>query len=58
MNRMNRRSFLKNCVRGGALAGLVGLCGALAAREQKFECGNSCGECQKFKNGKCVLGIK
>ena len=58
MKSMSRRSFLKNCVRGGALIGLAGLCGMLASREQKFECSNSCGGCQKFKNGRCVLGIK
>lgn len=54
----NRRSFLKNVARLGVLTGLIGLCAVLASREEVFECNDLCGQCSRFKNGKCRLGIQ
>lgn len=58
MKPIKRQEFLKGCVRGGVLAGLVGFCAVLASRKEKFECGNQCGKCSKQENGKCSLGLK
>lgn len=55
---MNRRSFLKSGLRGSLLVGLVGLGAVLVSREGKPACDKTCGRCQKFQNGKCLLGIK
>ncbi|MCU0857162.1 MAG: hypothetical protein MUC65_01995 [Pontiellaceae bacterium] len=55
---MNRRSFLKSCLRGGLLVSLIGLGAVLSSRAEKPECDKLCGHCQKFKNGKCLLGIQ
>lgn len=55
---MNRRSFLKTCLRGAVLAGLAGLGAVLVSREAKPACDKTCGRCGEFKNGKCRLGIR
>jgi len=54
----SRKEFLRGCTRGGVIAGIIGLGGVLASREEKFECSNHCGKCVKFNDGKCGLGIK
>jgi hypothetical protein len=58
MKQTSRNGFLKDCVRGGVLAAIVGLCTVLVSREKKFECSSQCGKCTKFNDGKCGLGIK
>jgi hypothetical protein len=58
MKQTNRNKFLKDCVRGGVLAGIAGLGAVLVSREKKFECSSPCGECTQFKDGKCSQGIK
>jgi len=58
MKNVSRQDFLKSCARGSALAGLVGLGAVLVSREKKYECSNVCGQCSKFNNGKCRLGLK
>ena len=58
MKPVNRQNFLKGCMRGGALAGIVALSAVLNAREEKFECSDRCGRCVKFSDGKCGLGLK
>jgi hypothetical protein len=58
MKTIARSDFIKGGVRGGVLAGLVGLCAVLVSREEKFECSTQCGRCSKFSDGKCSLGIK
>lgn len=58
MKAIRRNDFLKECLRGGVLAGLVGLGIVLGTREEKFECTNRCGKCVKFENGKCGLGLR
>ena len=58
MKKWTRSDVLKNSVRGGALLGIVELCVALNAREEKFECNNRCGRCSKNLDGICSLGLK
>jgi hypothetical protein len=58
MKSISRQELLKGCVRGGVLAGVVGLCTVLTSREEKFECSDQCGRCSKFNGGKCGLGLK
>jgi len=58
MNEINRQEMLKRCVRGGLLAGLIGLGAVLTSREEKFECSSRCGQCPKLEDGKCRLGLK
>ena len=58
MKSIKRHEFLKGCVRGGVLVSLVGLCGVLVSRKDKFECSSQCGKCSKLDNGKCALGLK
>lgn len=58
MKSIDRQEFLKACARGGALAGVVGLCAVLVSREEKFECSDRCGRCPKLEDGKCSLGLK
>jgi electron transport complex protein RnfB len=54
----NRRDFLKNVVRGCALAGIAGTCGTLALRKKKYQCNGRCGECKPDNSGECPLGSK
>ena len=58
MKPISRQEWLKGCVRGGVLVGLVGLCSVLVSRKDKFECSNQCGKCSKFNDGQCALGLK
>ena len=58
MKLMDRHEFVKTCVRGGVLAGVVGLSAVLVSREEKFECSTRCGTCPKLQHGKCNLGLK
>jgi len=58
MRQMSRKEWLKGAVRGGVLAGLVGLCAMLVSRKEKFECSSQCGKCSKFNDGQCGLGLK
>jgi hypothetical protein len=58
MKSIRRQELLKGCVRGGVLAGVIGLCAVLTAREEKFRCNDRCGHCSKFSGGKCGLGLK
>ena len=58
MKPTNRNKVLKDCVRGGVLAGIVGLGTVLVSRDKKFECSSQCGKCTQFNDGKCGLGIR
>lgn len=58
MKTVSRQEMLKVCVRGGMVAGIIGLGAVLTSREEKFECSNRCGQCPKLENGKCGLGLK
>lgn len=58
MKPINRQELLKGCIRGGVLAGIVGLCAVLVSRKEKFECSDRCGKCPKHEDGKCSLGLK
>ncbi len=58
MKPMSRRDFVKSIFRGSLFAGIAGLCAVLASREEVFECSSQCGQCLKFKEGKCALRIK
>jgi hypothetical protein len=58
MKTMNRQNWLRGAVRGGTLAGIVGLCYVLNNREEKFECAERCGRCPKNEGGVCALGLK
>lgn len=58
MKKWSRNDWLKNGARGGALLGIIGLCVALNAREEKFKCDTFCGRCAKNSDGVCSLGLK
>lgn len=58
MRTLTRKEMLKSGMRGGALAGIVGLGLVLTSREEKFECSSQCGKCPKLTDGKCGLGLK
>ncbi len=55
---MKREDVLKRCARHAALLGIVGFGAVLVSRKNKFSCTDQCGRCEKFKHGKCALGIK
>jgi hypothetical protein len=58
MKRFKRQDILKGITRGGVLVGIAGFCAVLANREEKPDCSIRCGECPKFSNGNCSLGLK
>ena len=58
MKLTTRNKFLRDCVRGSVLAGIIGLGAVLVSREKKYECSNQCGKCAQFNHGKCGLGIR